>query len=619
MTGGLGRLLRDALSRHGAILDGVGGGTPFDVLRAQAASIHGQLRAGGINPDEPVHVAIGNRAADLAALLGVWEAGGVAVPVHVSALPVTVARLSALSRARFAVDAGAVNELAEMAPPHRTLLKGAALVISTSGSTGLPKGVVIGHERLLGKLDVLDHLLCITPGDQVVMPLQLTFIFGMWVSLLTLRSGATLSLMPRLTADALPSHMKAGVTVLTMVPSMLRTLLSAGALIGKGPRLVLTGGEALGAHLRQAIRESWPETNLFDLYGLTETGSCDLCLSSASHTTADGSIGLPTEGVRFRIGGSEQGISGVGELQIYTPFGMLGYLDDPTLTTAAFSDEFFRTGDLARVRPDGFVELVGRSKEIVSRGGNKIAPQEIDHLLCSHPAVAGALSAGVPHPRLGEALYTIVVLKADVDLTITELRQWLSERLERFKLPDTLSLEASLPTGSTGKASRVLLREMAITRSKIGQRFPSEFLRPALEPKRPTRPPRHSVKARINKSVKIQGWVKVTSTKWRGRGLWLSLASPILRPSSPRRHERAFDQRIVSVSPAGDVPMGRQEARCCSGTPTSSAMKMGLVRRDITDGYIKRRRCITPPPKRSLPTRQIAMPGQAASRISSVR
>ena len=472
MIGELGRLLSTALSRDGAILDQWAGRTPFNVLRAQAANIRDRLLAGRLYPDEPVHVAIGNRATDIACILGVWEAGGVVVPFHTSALPATVNRLAAMTQARFVVDAGTVEELSTTPPSKRSLLRGAALVILTSGSTGMPKGVVLAHDRLNGKLDVLTRLLGFTAADHVVLPLQLTFIYGLWVALLTLSTGATLYLMPRFSPDSLRSYMDDGATVLAVVPSMLRTLLPDSTLFNKFPRLLLTGGETLGAHLRYAVRDIWPETNLVDLYGLTETGSCDFSLSSASAITAAGSIGFPTEGIKFRIADSEQGLAGIGELQICTPFGMLGYLDDPTLTSAAFADEFFRTGDLARVRPDGLVELVGRSKEIVSRGGNKIAPQEIDQILCSHPAVAGALSAGIPHPRLGETLYTIVVLKADTELTATELRHWLSERLERFKLPDTLSIEACLPVGSTGKASRALLREIAIARSEARELDP---------------------------------------------------------------------------------------------------------------------------------------------------
>ena len=105
-------------------------------------------------------------------------------------------------------------------------------------------------------------------------------------------------------------------------------------------------------------------------------------------------------------------IAADGELQIRTPFGMLGYLDNPSPTAASFQDGYFRTGDLARTRPDSRVELTGRSKDIVSRGGMKIAPLEIDNLLCEHPAVAAALCVGVPDERLGETIHAAIVVHA---------------------------------------------------------------------------------------------------------------------------------------------------------------------------------------------------------------
>jgi long-chain acyl-CoA synthetase len=139
---------------------------------------------------------------------------------------------------------------------------------------------------------------------------------------------------------------------------------------------------------------------------------------------------------------------------------MLGYLDDEALTVASFSEGYFRTGDLARMRPDGRVALVGRSKEIIVRGGNKIAPLEIDNLLGSHPGVAAALCAGVPDPRLGEAIHAVVVLKPGVELTGRALRQWALERIERYKVPDVIHIRDALPLGSTGKASRSALATM---------------------------------------------------------------------------------------------------------------------------------------------------------------
>src|SRR4029077_20479434 len=101
-----------------------------------------------------------------------------------------------------------------------------------------------------------------------------------------------------------------------------------------------------------------------------------------------------------------------GELQIRTPYGMLGYLDDPQLTEASFAEGYFKTGDLGRLTSQGFVQLVGRAKDIVSRGGHKLAPLEIDNLLAEHPDVAAALCAGVPDEPLGEVIHAVVVPRA---------------------------------------------------------------------------------------------------------------------------------------------------------------------------------------------------------------
>jgi long-chain acyl-CoA synthetase len=155
-----------------------------------------------------------------------------------------------------------------------------------------------------------------------------------------------------------------------------------------------------------------------------------------------------------------------GELVIQTPYGMAGYLDDPALTREAFAGSYFRTGDLARALPDGSVALVGRLKEIVSRGGNKISPQEIDNLLGIHPDVVASLTAGVPDARLGGALNTLVVLTYGAVATPATLQAWLTERIERYKVPDVIELGDTLPTGPTGKASRAVLRAGLLAREE---------------------------------------------------------------------------------------------------------------------------------------------------------
>ncbi|MDQ4060743.1 MAG: fatty acid--CoA ligase family protein [Pseudomonadota bacterium] len=433
-----------------------------------AARVAGDLEDRGLRSDEPVLVTIGNRPSDLGTLLGVWLAGAVAVPIHRSAAKTTLNSLREATGARFLIDGNEVTGLASAPPPARALLRGAALIIFTSGSTGQPKGVVVGHEPLSGKLDVLDRLLRFRAEDLIVVPLQLTFIFGIWASLLTLRSGATLVLVPRFSAEAMAGALDEGGSVLVAVPSMLRTMLSDVRRPAPSLRSILSGGEVLGAALAGAIQDAFPSAGIYDLYGLTETGSCDFCLRPSDQPVGLGTIGSPTDHVEFRLAGEHGGSApqgAPGELQIRTPFRMLGYLDNPDLTRAAFSDGFFKTGDIARQRSDGRIELVGRSKEIISRGGNKIAPLELDNLLSSHPDVAAALCAGVPEERLGEAIHAVVVVRPGASLTPEELRAWAAARIERFKLPDVIHFRDALPMGHTGKASRSAISEIAAARA----------------------------------------------------------------------------------------------------------------------------------------------------------
>jgi acyl-CoA synthetase (AMP-forming)/AMP-acid ligase II len=422
---------------------------------ALASRVAAALARRGARPWEPVHVEIGNRPSDLGALLGIWRAGTVAVPVHVSTPPPVLETLRATTKARFSIRGEAVEAIGERPPPERPLLRDAALIVFTSGSTGRPKGVAIGHERLAGKLEVLARLLSPRPGEVVLCPLQLTFIFGIWVSLLTLLAGARLRLMPKFAPDAVWRTLAEDGTVLAAVPTMLRTLAAGGP--APAVRAVLTGGEPLDPALAAALRTALPGAGLYDLYGLTETGSCDLCLLPADQPDGLGAIGRPTENVAFRIvaeDGSAAAEGSPGELRIRTPYGMLGYLDDPGLTASSFSDGFFRTGDLARVRADGRVELVGRSKEMIVRRGNKISPLEIDRLFQSHPDVEAALSAGVPDLRLGETIHVVVVPREGAALDPQALSDWARDRIERYKLPDAVHVRGALPTGRTGKADR---------------------------------------------------------------------------------------------------------------------------------------------------------------------
>src|SRR5580692_2679553 len=226
MSGALAEILRDALTPAGRVVESTSGELQQGhSLLALAEGVRHALAARNVAPHEPVHISIGNKPSDLGALLGIWQAGAVAVPIHALAASSTIARVQRISRARFLIDGDRLDVIGEEPPPERVLLREAALIIFTSGSTGDPKGVVIGHRRLADKLAVLDRLLSIAPNDVVLCPLQLTFIFGLWVSLLTLMKGARLSLVSKFTREAMARGITEA-TVLAGVPSMFRAMLA---------------------------------------------------------------------------------------------------------------------------------------------------------------------------------------------------------------------------------------------------------------------------------------------------------------------------------------------------------------------------------------------------------
>jgi long-chain acyl-CoA synthetase len=462
MSGPLAEILRDALKTAGhAVESTTGESQQGGNLLALAERVRRALADRNVAPHEPIHISIGNRPSDLGALLGIWQAGAVAVPIHALAALSTIARVQRISRARFLIDGDRLNAIGEAPPPDRALLCDAALVIFTSGSTGDPKGVVIGHQRLAEKFAVLDRLLNIVPSDVVLSPLQLVFIFGLWVSLLTLMKGARLILVPKFTEEAMV-HGLAEATVLAGVPSMFRTLLSYPDVTAPKLRAMLTGGEVLAPALAHAMARL-ASAAIHDLYGLTETGSCDFHLGPAGQPHGFGTIGHPTDRVLFRIAkdGGPVTAGETGELQIRTPFGMLGYLDNPAMTEASFEDGYFKTGDLALLTADGAVALIGRAKDIISRGGNKIAPLEIDNLLAEHPDIAAALCAGVADERLGEVIHAVIVTRAGAHLDTSELCDWLLARTERFKVPDVFHFRDALPSGASGKADRRAVAQLA--------------------------------------------------------------------------------------------------------------------------------------------------------------
>ncbi len=439
-------------------------------LLAEAQAVAVALRQAGLARDEPLHLRVSNQPPDLVALFGAWLAGGVVVPVHRSSPALAAAQIAERTLARFEWDALAAVPLKRLvgdAPPRREILQGSALIVFTSGSSGAPKGAVLSHRALAGKLDAIQSMLRFDENERTLLVLNITFSFGIWVALLTLLYGGRLLPVEKFVPEAFLEQLRAeAITRVAVVPTMMRALIldqPAKALAQAGHalaaarslRTMMIGGESLGKGLGDTLRELIAPADLVDIYGLTETSTSDFFLMPRDAARYAGCIGRPSPGVRFRIRGDDGGPvaqGALGELCISSPFLMNGYLGQPELNPVD-AEGWLATGDLARERDAGVVEIAGRKKELIVRGGNKIAPQEIEFALSAHPKVAAALAVGRPDARLGQRIHALVVPR-DASLTTEELRVFLRERLDKYKQPDVFYFERDLPAGRTGKADR---------------------------------------------------------------------------------------------------------------------------------------------------------------------
>lgn len=424
----------------------------------------------------------------------IWRAGGVAVPLCLSA---TEPELEyALSDSQSTIVA-ATWELAQKIELLRAKLKlrlviigevptdgggrlpevfenRRAMILYTSGTTSKPKGVVTTHANNRAQIEMLVDAWEWTAVDSIPLFLPLHHIHGI-INVLScaLWSGATIEPFLRFDMDDILNRVEARAYSLFMaVPTIYVKLiqalesLSADERASKiagfaAMRLMVSGSAALPA----SVHEKWTELTgqkLLERYGMTEIG---MALSNAFNgERRPGSVGQPLPGVEIRLK-SESGELIVeedtpGEIQIRGSAVFHEYWNRPEITAESFEEGWFKTGDMA-VRERDYFRIMGRlSVDIIKSGGYKLSALEIEAVLLEHPSIRECAVIGVPDDTWGEAVAAAVVLAEGESLDLEPLREWCRERLSVYKIPKFLRVVESLPRNAMGKVTKLAVRDL---------------------------------------------------------------------------------------------------------------------------------------------------------------
>ena len=343
-----------------------------------------------------------------------------------------------------------------------------ALVLHTSGTTSRPKVVPLTHANVCTSAANIARSLVLAPAEKCLNVMPLFHIHGLIAALLSsLSAGASVVCSSGFNAlqffGLLKDHQPSWYTA---VPTMHQAILARAA---RNPdavhatklRLIRSSSASLPPQVMLELEKVFGAP-VIEAYGMTEAAHQMASNPLPPAPRKPGSVGIaagPEVAIMDDTGRLlPQGE--IGEVVIRGDNVTPGYANNPTANAAAFTHGWFRTGDQGVLDEQGYLRLTGRLKEIINRGGEKISPREVDEVLLDHPAVAQAVTFGVPHDKLGEDVAAAVVLNEGASATERELRDFVGERLAAMKVPRQVLFLAEIPKGATGKLQRIGLAKL---------------------------------------------------------------------------------------------------------------------------------------------------------------
>jgi long-chain acyl-CoA synthetase len=342
-----------------------------------------------------------------------------------------------------------------------------AMLVYTSGSTGMPKGVMMTHQNVVAAATAITTYLESTSDDVILNVLPISFDYGLYQALMAIKAGATLVLEKSFAFPQVILHKLASerVTGFPIVPTMAALILQMKDLKpGAFPQLRYITNTAAAlppAHILR-LQELFPRTRLFSMYGLTECKRCTY-LPPEELQRRPGSVGIAIPGTEAYVvddDGKRVAPGDTGELVIRGPHVMKGYWENPQATDRALRpgpfawEKVLHTGDLFRTDAEGFLYFVGRKDDIIKSRGEKVSPKEVENVLYGLPGIREAAVVGVPDAILGAAIKAVVALSPGAALTEQDVIRHCAKHLEDFMVPKLVEFRDALPKSDNGKISR---------------------------------------------------------------------------------------------------------------------------------------------------------------------
>ncbi len=340
-------------------------------------------------------------------------------------------------------------------------------VVYTSGTTGRPKASRVVHRCSVHSAMSYVEVVGLAGNDRTAVLFPLYYISGLHAHVLPMMLvGGTSVLVADASAhDFVELLARERITWMYTVPSMWQLLLREDGFTASALpdlRRGAFGGSPFPTTLLDSIRQRFPRVRLTDIYGLSETHSPATMLRDEEFTAKRGSVGRPLPCMEAKVvddSGHEVPAGDPGELLLRGSLVTTGYDSDDEATRAAISAGWLRTGDLARMDPDGYVFILDRKKDMITRGGNKIFSVEVEQLLLTHPAIADAAVVGIPDPIAFEAVAAYVVPTDGAQLTRRDVQRWVAERMSDYAVPRQVRVVDEIPRNRTGKILKADLRQ----------------------------------------------------------------------------------------------------------------------------------------------------------------